>query len=71
MDSTVVEAYDTVLALSEDYQYDNRREAIKVQLKSKLEFVKVKADEFKQLSGFRFNYNDYSHGIKNQSAYDI
>ncbi|PKY41959.1 hypothetical protein RhiirA4_417077 [Rhizophagus irregularis] len=54
---------------SDEYEYGNRQE-VKKKIELRLEFVKMKADEFKQISDFRLSSNDYSHSVKNQSAYD-
>ncbi|GES99763.1 hypothetical protein RCL_jg2728.t1 [Rhizophagus clarus] len=61
--------YQDIYMLSEEYEYGNRQE-VKNKIEAKLGFVKMKAYEFKQISDFRLTSNDYSHGIKNQSAYD-
>ncbi|GBC07604.1 hypothetical protein RclHR1_07560008 [Rhizophagus clarus] len=61
--------YQDIYMLSEEYEYGNRQE-VKNKIEAKLGFVKMKAYEFKQISDFRLTSNDYSHDIKNQSAYD-
>ncbi|PKY54393.1 hypothetical protein RhiirA4_473192 [Rhizophagus irregularis] len=44
---------------------------VKKKIESRLEFVKMKADEFKQISDFRpLSSNDYSYGVKNQKEVD-
>src|SRR5205814_177260 len=61
--------YDDIHMLSDEYEYGNYQE-VKKKIESKLEFVKMKANEFKQISDFRLSSNDYSHGVKKQSVYD-
>ncbi|GBB84097.1 hypothetical protein RclHR1_10720008 [Rhizophagus clarus] len=61
--------YD-MLTLSDEYEYRNRQE-VKKKIESQLGFVKMKADEFKQISDFRLSSNnDYFHSVEIQSTYD-
>ncbi|GET03477.1 hypothetical protein RCL_jg22444.t1 [Rhizophagus clarus] len=61
--------YTNVQTLSDDLKYCDQRK-IKNKIESQLGFVKMKANELKQLSDFRLSSKDYSHGEKNQSAHD-